>query len=80
MRYRFNEVKTALLKHWGLSLTRGSVADPKRDGRWDTSHSRTGFIVSGQFPGNGHSQVRYDSLRQIVEACDLAKVIAASRR
>lgn len=80
MRYRFDEVKAALLKHWGFAIARGAVADAKRDGRWDVSHSRTGYIVSGHCPGHGHGHRRHDTLAQIVKAYELAAVIATARQ
>lgn len=79
--YRFDEVKEALRKHWGLTLHRGGeMGDGVHNGRWDTAYSRTGFVVGGSLPGVGHGYRRYTSLRQIVNACDLAKEIADARR
>jgi hypothetical protein len=54
-RYAFDEVRAALHKHWGFALQRGGVStDLERDGRWDTSYSKTGYVVSGYMPGYGH--------------------------
>ena len=80
-RYAFNDVRAALRKYWGFSLQRGGNAtDLKRDGRWDTSYSKTGYVISGDLPGYGYSHKHYRSLAAIVRGCDLAKVIAEDRR
>jgi len=80
-RYAFNEVRAALLKHWGLSLHRGGdMTDLGRDGRWDTAYSKTGYVVGGQLPGIGYGHRRFSSLTAVVRVCDLAKVIATDRR
>lgn len=79
-RYRFDEVRDALRSHWGLSLHRGGDRPfGDRDGRWDTCHSRTGFVVGGHMPGIGHSYRRFASLARIVRVCDLERTIARSR-
>lgn len=81
MKYRFEEVRVALLKHWGLRLHRGGdMTDLGKDGRWDTAYSKTGFIVGGALPGRGHGYQRYVSLTDVVRACDLAKVLKDGRR
>lgn len=79
-RYAFDEVRSALREHWGYSLHRGDKdrIDGKHDGRWDATHSRTGYIVGGIFPGPGYR--RFRSLLDVVRVCDLDKVIARSRR
>ena len=81
-RYSFDEVRAALDKEWGFKLQRGeaSRADGKHDGRWDTTHSRTGFIISGNFPGHGYRHKHYRSLAAIVRGCKLDKSIAEARR
>jgi hypothetical protein len=81
-RYAFDEVRSALHEHWGLALYRGGHdrADGKHDGRWDVTHSRTGYIVGGNMPGRGHSYRRFRSLSDVVRVCDLIKVIAKKRR
>ena len=81
-RYVFDEVRSALAKHWGLSLARGGVdkTDGKHDGRWDVTHSRTGFIVGGQFPRGGYGHRRYRSLSDVVQIYALTKVIEKDRR
>lgn len=72
MRYSFDDVRAAVRDHWGLSLHRGGeMGDGQHDGRWDVAYSRTGFIVGGQLPGRGHGYVRYETLGQVVESCDL---------
>lgn len=80
--YTFDEVRAALKKHWGLGLARGGVdgTDGKHDGRWDVSYSRTGFVVSGQFPGFRYGHQRFRSLRAIVAACELESVIEKARQ
>lgn len=80
-RYTFDEVRAALHEYWGLSLHRGSRdrADGSRDGRWDTYHSTTGFIVNGQLPRRGYGSQRYRSLVDVVAAWDLTKVFAEGR-
>lgn len=80
-RYAFTEVRSALLKHWGLSLHRGGngMTDGKHDGRWDVTYSRTGYVVGGQMPRGGHSYRRFESLHDVVTAWELTKVIAELR-
>ena len=81
VRYAFDEVRAALHEHWGLSLHRGGeLTDLGRDGRWDTTYSKTGYVVRGHFPGNGYSCRRFRSLGAVVRVCDLEKVIAKDRR
>ena len=71
-RFRFMEVRSALYSHWGLSRHRGGEqGDSKHDGRWDTSYSKTGYVVGGQLPGLGHGYRRFATLANIVTACDL---------
>ena len=79
-RYTFDEVRRALHEHWGLQLYRGggSRTDDQHDGRWAVEYSRTGYVVGGALPGRGHGYLRYATLKQIVQSCDLAKVIDAS--
>jgi hypothetical protein len=80
MRYRFDEVKAALLEHWGLALHRGGeLSDMGRDGRWDRAYSRTGFIVLGEMP-RGYGCRRYTALAGVVVAWDLEKVIGEARK
>lgn len=75
-RYGFDQVRAALLKHWGLTLHRGGeMAFGKYDGRWDTAYSKTGYVVGGSLPGLGHGYRRFKSLADVVMACELAKVI-----
>lgn len=79
-RYSFDEVRSALRAHWGLSLHRGGdLTDLGRDGRWDKAYSKTGFVVGGNLPRRGHGYQRYRSLSDVVEAWELAKVIAKKR-
>lgn len=79
-RYTFAEAAAAARLHWGFSLHRGGeMGDGKHDGRWDTCYSKTGFVLGGDFPGQGHGFRRYDSLAQVVAACGLAPVIAKAR-
>ena len=79
-RFRFMEVRSALSSHWGLTLHRGGeLGDGKHDGRWDTSYSKTGYVVGGQLPGLGHGYRRFATLAGIVKACDLNTVIAHDR-
>jgi len=80
-RYTFDEVRAALSKHWGLRLARGGGegTDGVHDGRWDVAYSRTGFVVDGQFPRRGYSHQRFRSLRGVVSAWDLKKVIEKGR-
>jgi hypothetical protein len=79
-RYTFNEVQHALKTYLGLTLQRGEGTSGERDGRWDVTHSKTGFVVGGSFPGRKHGYRRYPSLAQIVRACDLGKTIQERRR
>lgn len=82
-RYAFDEVRSALTKHWGLSLHRGGEmgdGDVKHDGRWDTAYSRTGYVIGGELPGRGHGFQRFSSLVAVVRSCGLAKVIEKNRR
>jgi hypothetical protein len=80
-RYRFEEVRAALKKHWGLALHRGGeMAFDDHDGRWDICYSKTGFVIGGQLPGYGHGYRRYTSLAQVVIACDLEDVIRQLRK
>ena len=51
--------------------------DGQHDGRWDLCYSRTGYIVGGALPGRGHGYQRYETLTDVVRACDLAAVISA---
>lgn len=77
-RYTFDEVRDAAKDHWGFTLRRGT-ADGNRDGRWAKEYSRTGFILGGNFPGEGYGYRRYASLARIVKVCDLGPVIAKQR-
>src|SRR5262249_27363785 len=71
----------ALHEHWGLSLHRGgATSDDKHDGRWDAAYSRTGFVVSGHIPRRGYGDYRYATLRSVVHAFELAKVIELAGR
>ena len=80
-RYRFDEVRSALREHWGLSLHRGGeLTDLGRDGRWDTAYSKTGYVVAGQLPGIGYGHRRFSSLAAVVKVCDLTKVLAEGHR
>ena len=75
--YAFDEVRSALHEHWGLSLYRGGdLTDLGRDGRWDTTYSKTGYIVGGHLPGRGHGYRRFRTLTGVVRACDLTKVLS----
>jgi hypothetical protein len=78
-RYRFEEVRASLQKHWGLSLDRGGRADERYDGRWTVEYSRTGFIVGGAIPGHGHGHRRYTSLAAVVRVWELDAVIQQLR-
>lgn len=80
-RYTFDEVRSALAKAWGFGLARGSEdrVNGKHDGRWDVTHSKTGFVVSGQFPGHRYGHRRYRSLSDIVRLFELKKTIAELR-
>lgn len=80
-RYAFDEVRAALYEHWGLSLHRGGPdrIDGKRDGRWDTAYSQTGYVVGGDLPGRGYGHQRFRSLSAVVRVCGLDKVIAKGR-
>ena len=79
--YAFDEVRTALHKHWGLSLHRGGeMVFGEHDGRWDTCYSKTGYVVGGSLPGCGHGYQRFRSLTGVVRACDLKEVIEKDRR
>jgi hypothetical protein len=80
-RYAFDEVRAALGAEWGFEIRRGDadVRDRDRDGRWDTVYSKTGYIVSGNFPGYGHRHKRYRSLAAIVRGCKLAQALASAR-
>lgn len=50
-------------QHWGLTLTRNTQEGSGRlPGAW-----RTGWTVSGNFPGRGMDWVRYRTLREIAE-------------
>lgn len=74
------EVRSALYSHWGLSLHRGGeLGDGEHDGRWDTSYSKTGYVVGGQLPGLGHGYRRFATLADIVTACDLSTLIQHAR-
>lgn len=80
-RYVFDEVRAALKQHWGLSLYRGGeLTDLGRDGRWDVTYSKTGYVIGGQWPGSGYGYRRFSSLGSIVKICELAKVIKEQRR
>ena len=80
-RYTYDDVRAALHEHWGLSLYRGGdLTDLGRDGRWDTAYSKTGYVIGGNLPGRGHGYRRFQTLLGVVRSCDLAKVIARSRR
>ena len=82
-RYTFDEVKAALAKDWGMEIQRGAKVDgvtSDKDGRWCTTHSRTGFVVSGDFPGFGYRHRRYTSLTKVVTAFELKKVVDDLRR
>lgn len=80
-RYRFDEVRAALLKHWGLALHRGGdLTDLGRDGRWDVTYSKTGFVVLGQLPGFGYGARRYAALLDVVCLYELADVIHHDRK
>lgn len=79
--FRFEDVGAAIRKHWGLALTRGSAKGnvEGKDGRWDTSQSKTGFVVSGNFPGHGYQIRRYRSLARIIERFELGPVLGAAK-
>ena len=80
-RYTFDEVRTALHKDWGLSLHRGGdLTDLGRDGRWDVTYSKTGYVIGGAFPRSGHGYRRFRSLGAVVRTYDLAKVIPRKLR
>jgi hypothetical protein len=82
-RYAFDEVRSALLDHWGYELYRGGKdrVDGKHDGRWDVTHSRSGYILRGTFPGyRGLRYQRFRSLLDVVRACGLTDVISKKRR
>jgi len=80
-RYTFDEVRAALDKEWGFTLQRGEMtrSDGKHDGRWCVTHSRTGYIVSGQFPGNGFRHKHFRSLAAVVRGCKLTASLAEAR-
>lgn len=79
-RYRFEQVRVALAQHWGLRLLRGRGArNIDRDGRWDVSLSRTGFVVGGQL-ARGYGYRRFASLQRIVEVFELAAVLLRMER
>lgn len=75
--FKFDEVRDALREYWGFTLQRGGAStDLERDGRWDTTYSKTGYIVSGYMPGYGHRHKHYRSLAAIVRGCDLTETLA----
>jgi hypothetical protein len=81
IRYRFKEVRAALHKHWGFSLHYGGdLTDLGRDGRFDVTYSKTGFVVGGNFPGEGYGYRRFATLLDVVRTCDLADVVAKLRK
>ena len=77
--YRFEQVRAALQKHWGLGLWRGGeMGDGRHDGRWTVEYSKSGYIAGGEIPGRGHGFIRYDSLVDVADAWDLKKVIGCT--
>lgn len=80
-RYRFDEVRAALHKDWGLSLHRGGAMPfDDRDGRFDVCYSKTGYIVGGNLPGIGHGYRRFESLVDVVRVSQLAGTIEKRRK
>jgi hypothetical protein len=80
-RYVFDEVRAALQQHWGLSLYRGGeLTDLGRDGRWDVTYSKTGYVIGGQWPRGGHGYRRFSSLGSVVKSFELAKIIEEQHR
>lgn len=63
---KFERVKKRLMDEWGLTLTRNS---PSNRGWWGACW-KSGYGVSGMFPGTGHIHRRYNSLQQIIRAMD----------
>lgn len=63
---KFERVKKRLEDEWGLLLRRNS---PDSRGWWKGCW-KTGYSVSGMFPGTLHTDRRYDSLEQIIRAMD----------
>lgn len=63
---KFNRIKKRLDDEWGLKLTRNSSNNPG----WLSGACKTGYIVSGNFPGRGGCWQRYNTLKEIVETLD----------
>jgi hypothetical protein len=83
-RYRLDEVSRALDDQWGHAIRRGRRDDDptsrRHDGRWDVTHSRTGYVVSGRFPGySGVRHAWFRSLADVVRCFDLAATLRGPR-
>lgn len=59
----FEELRKFAQSHWGLTLARG---DKNARGYWNGCW-RSGFVLSGQFPGSGHSCRRFATLKAVAQ-------------
>jgi hypothetical protein len=57
----FDDLAKFAQDHWGLTLVRN---EPTNRGRWHGCW-KTGFSLTGKFPGSGHEWRRYNSLREV---------------
>lgn len=64
----FDRVKSSLQREWGLSLTRNC---PDRADGWTLGSWKSGFSVSGHFPGIGSTWRRFTTLKRVVSYFDL---------
>lgn len=66
-KYTETEVAAALKRHWGLAMYRNQ---PTARGRWNGAW-KSGWTVSGQFPGHKQSLRRFTSLAEVVRVMGL---------
>lgn len=61
---KFNQMRKRLMEEWGLTLERSSASNRG----WWNGCWRTGYIVTGMFPGAKPTSRRYKSLNEISTA------------
>lgn len=68
----FDDLKVFALDYWGLFLQR---ADKNNRGYWSGCW-RTGFVLSGDFPGHGYSWRRFATLKQLAKCLEYESATA----
>ena len=66
---RFEKIRKFAEDNWGLTLYK---ADPNSRGYWNSAW-KTGYILTGLFPGNGHSHRRFSTLKEIEKILQMNK-------